>query len=342
MASNHYAVTAKELGILLKAFIATKSPAIIKGAPGIGKTSIVSQVAKETGAEFVPMYPAISSPTDPKGQPVYDREEKRAKFVPYGNLERFISAQKPMVVLLDDFGQATPAVQASFMHLLGERRIGDHAVSEHVVFYIATNDKNQNAAVNGVIEPMKSRSHTIVELVPDVESWLSWAVRNQIRPEVTGFIRLRPEMLWDFKPTSDLVNSPSPRTAQHVSIILGMGMPRDLQFKAIVGAAGEGFATEFAGFISLFETLRDPDEILRDPMGVEIPEDNPSVVYAYCAALSARVSKKNIQSITSFASRLPPEFAVKLVQYDCLSKDPSIAETEAYTKWAVENHHWYK
>ncbi len=43
------------------------------------------------------------------------------------------------VCLLDDLGQAPPAVQAAAMQLLLARRVNGHAVSDHVTFLAATN-----------------------------------------------------------------------------------------------------------------------------------------------------------------------------------------------------------
>jgi len=39
----------------------------------------------------------------------------------------------------------------------------------------------------------------------------------------------------------------------------------ELQYEAFKGAAGEGLANEFVGFLRVYQTLPDPDSILADP-----------------------------------------------------------------------------
>ena len=213
------ALRPKELSDVIGKFIKERSPILIKGEPGVGKTSIVEQTARSLNYECILSHPCIQSPTDYRGFPVYNREEDRAKFLPYETLERLVRTKRPTVFFLDDFGQALPSVQAAIQNLLSSRQVGDHKISDDVVFVIATNDKGQGANVTGVLSTIKSRCGTIVELKTDPEHWLNWAMQNNIRPEVTGFIRLRPEMLSQFELTTELTNFPCPRTVANLSKI---------------------------------------------------------------------------------------------------------------------------
>jgi len=44
-----------------------------------------------------------------------------------------------------------------------------------------------------------------------------------------------------------------------------------------------------------------------------------------------------MEEIVTFAKRLPAEFQVKLLQYDCKHTNPANHETAAYTQWAIDN-----
>jgi len=337
MGDNLTAVNPEQLKEILRHVVKSKASLIIKGAPGIGKTAIVEEAVKELGYEFMAMYPAISSPTDFLGHPVYDDTTKTARFVPYGNLERLINATQPIVVLLDDFGFASPSVQAASMHLLAERRVGDNAISDHVNFIIATNDKGQHAGVNSIIEPVKSRPVSIVELKPDVDMWINWANKNNIRPELIGFIKFRPHLLHAFTPTSEMTNSPSPRTCVHVSQILDYNLKDDTRFAMIAGAVGSGFAYEFDGFLRMFEGLVDPEELLNNPENVDLSAENPAILCAYCSIVTSKATRDNMASVIRFAERLPNEYMVKLVAFDILGKDQNLSETKAYITWTIKN-----
>jgi hypothetical protein len=242
---------------------------------------------------------------------------------------------------MDDFGLATQQLQGSAMHLLSERRVGHHKISDKVTFILATNNKGEMAGVNGILEPVKSRCVTILKMEPDATDWLRWAVGNGIRPEVTGFIRLRPELLWDFMPSNDFINSPSPRTVEHVNDILNMELPRTVSNAMIYGSIGDGFSREFLGFLKLYDNMVDPDFIINNPEEVEIPNDNPSLIYAYMSALTYRVNPKNFDNIVKFARRLSTEYNVKLVHYDLIAKNPKLVNSKTYIDWVVDFQEYF-
>ncbi len=326
-----------KLAVAIKSTILAKKPFIIVGPPGVGKTEVIEQVAKKTNHELLVMYPAISEPTDFKGYPTYNHETREASFVPFDTLKLLIEARRPTIVLLDDFGQANQSVQAAAMHLLRARKVGEFPVSDNVTFIIATNNRQHHAGVAGVLEPVKSRAISIIHLEVDLEDWIKWALENQIVPEVIAFMRLRGnDLLSSFVPTTDLTNTPSPRGQESVSDIVKMGLPADIEYEMIKGAMGEGYAVELRGFLTLFRNLPDPAQILQNPETIDVP-DNPMVIYAYCGALASIATPENMDKIVAFANRIPIEFQVKLLQYDCKHTNSSNHETAAYTEWAINN-----
>ena len=238
-----------QLQAFLKVAIPNKVSILIKGAPGVGKSDIVTQVAKELGYNLIVEHPIVSDPTDFKGLPFPRGEE--AVFLPYGNLSRIIKTKEPTIFFIDDLGQALYAVQAAVMQLLLTARIGSHKVSDKVTFVAATNRRIDQAGVQGLLEPVKSRFISIVELTPDLEDWCKWALENNMPPELVAFIRFRPNLLFDFTPTKDLVNSSCPRTVANVGKLINMGIPKELEYELFTGAAGEKFASEFVGFLKI-------------------------------------------------------------------------------------------
>ena len=338
---NQNIINTQELKQIVRACIKAHKPLFIVGSPGIGKTQIVKMIALEDGYNCIDLNISLCNPTMFSGLACYDRDTKRASFLPYDHLLKMIEATKETIVFLDDFSVATQANQASAMHLLAERRIGQFPISEKVTFILASNNKGENAAVNGILEPVKSRCVSIINLEPNADDWINWAINNGIRSEVIGFIRLRPEMLWDFTPTNDFTNSPSPRTVVHVSDILNMNLPVTLQHSMIAGAIGNGFCNEFSGFLRLYQNMIDPDYIIQNPSTVEIPND-VSLIYAYMAALTYKAKKENFTKILTFAKRLPIEYNIKFVYYDLISKDKTLAETPAYIQWVNEYQNYLK
>jgi hypothetical protein len=69
-------------------------------------------------------------------------------------------------------------------------------------------------------------------------------------------------------------------------------IPEGLEYELISGAAGEGFAAEFMGFLRIFESLPDLATILADPDNSPVPTE-PSVLFAVVGALVARAERQN-------------------------------------------------
>jgi hypothetical protein len=308
-------------------------PVLLVGQPGVGKSDIVTQTAAAEGMELVISHPVVSDPTDYKGMPFV--VQGRAEFLPFGELRRIVEADRPTVYFLDDLGQAAPSVQAAAMQLLLARRVGEHRVSDLVTFAAATNRRQDKAGVQGILEPVKSRFVSILHLDPDVDDWCLWAARTHLPAELVSFIRFRPDMLAAFVPTRDMVNSPSPRTVASVGYLLNAGLPQDLAFEMISGAAGSEFATEFLAFLRIYERVPDVEQILADPATADVPAE-PSILYALSGALGARADVDNFGDIVVYANRLSPEFSVLLVR-ECALRNSEIMETEAFERWAEEH-----
>ena len=212
-----------QLQRLLTTAFRHKLKVLIKGAPGIGKTEIVMQACAAAGAALIVMHPAVSDPTDFKGLPAI--VEKHAEFLPYGQLRKLIEATTLTVCFIDDIGQAPHAVQAALMQLIQQREIDGHRISDQVVFCGATNDNSHMAGVQSILEPVKSRWHTIVELVPDQIEWVRWAKKQGLAEEVLAFVMFRGmEALSNFKATRELTNSPSPRTVANAAALFSAGL----------------------------------------------------------------------------------------------------------------------
>lgn len=325
-------VTPKNVKTILSRCIAGRIPVMLTGAPGVGKSDIVAQAAEAAGADVILSHPAVSDPTDAKGLPWPDQERGRATFLPFGDLARALEATKPTVWFLDDLGQATPAVQASFMQLLLARQVNDHALPDCVTFVAATNRRADRAGVQGILEPVKSRFGTIVELQPSLDDWVEWAYQNDIPAEVIAFLRFKSTMLLDFNPTADMENSPCPRTWSHVAKLVQLGLPKGVELAAIAGAVGEGAATEFVSYLGMFRDLPDIDLLLDDPYGQPLPEEL-NVQFAVASSMAARASKENFGRVVKYALRLhenrQSEFGVMMLT-DAIVKDSMLSQTKAF------------
>jgi hypothetical protein len=324
-----------DLKVLLSEAIENRDPVMVTGAPGIGKSDLFWWAASDADADIILSHPAVSDPTDIKGLPwVVDGA---ASFLAFGDLRRAIEATRPTVWVFDDLGQATPAVQASAMQLFLAREVNGHKISPFVTFFAATNRRTDRAGVSGILEPVKSRFITIVELQADILSWCRWALDHDVPPELIAFLRSFPDLLSAFVPSADLTNSPCPRTWAHAARLLRYKrLSASARHEALSGAVGEAAANQLLVYLRMYAELVNVDQILLNPATAPIPT-SPSQLYAIVSALAYRATAGNFDRIGQYITRLMDghrEFAALCVK-DSVRRHPETTQTAAYVRLAV-------
>jgi hypothetical protein len=322
----------------LKIAIEKNFPILLKSAPGCAKTSLVEQACGDLSVDLIIAHPVVSESVDFKGMPWIYQDPNLGRpvalFVPFNQLEQLINAKKRTVFFLDDLGQAVTTVQAACMQLILARALNEHKISEEVVFFAATNRKQDKAGVQGILEPVKSRFHTIIEVDVNTDDWIEWAYKNNMPSGLIQYIRWRKgPALYNFQPTLDITNSPCPRTVTKVGEMINGGIPNALRSEVFKGACGEAWGAEFTGFLKIMESLPEIDTILKEPdKAIVPPKEKADVIYAICGALIERATKDNFKNIVAYSERLPVEYSLMIVK-DCILRNKSLASTPVWQKW---------
>lgn len=320
---------------LLPFYFNARLPIMLTGAPGVGKTDLVTAAAAALKYRLLVTHPVVEDPTDKKGLPFPSKDGESATFLPYGDLLAMLNATEPTVVFLDDLGQAPAAVQASNMQLLLARRINQHKIPDCVTFAAATNRRSDRAGVTGILEPVKSRFGAIVELEANLEDWKLWAADHSIPAEIVSFLNFKKNLFAEaWKPSQDIAAQPCPRTWAFAAEALKMKMPARLEAHALEAAVGAAAAGEFLSFLRMYRDLPDLDELLENVDHAPIPDD-PATLYAIATSLAIMADVNNFAKVARYAERLADggvgEVAVLLVR-DAVRRDRSLYETKAFTK----------
>ena len=328
---------ASSLTALLVAAMGARRNVLIVSDPGVGKSALVEVACRIAGVrsdDLIISHPGVEDPTDPKGLPSLNPNKKgEATFLPFGALAKALRATRPTVWFLDDFGQATPAVQAAYMQLLLARQVNGHVLPDCVTFVAATNRRTAGMGVSGCLEPVKSRFSTIVNLEADIEDWSAWAMDAGIDERVIAYLRFDSTMLHQFEASSDMTNTPSPRTWENFSEVLSWNLAKGDREEAGVGAVGQGAAGQYFAFENQLAHLPHADAIFADPEAFDIRESRPEVLYAVVTTLAIRTTAKTFGAVCRFAERLERdgrgEFA-SLLMRDSTRRSPELEATPEY------------
>jgi hypothetical protein len=315
----------------LKVLIRAGQPVFVWAGPGVGKSSVVAQVAAELKLVLRDVRALLLDPVDLRGLPFLGSDGRSKWATP-----DFLPQDGEGILFLDELNAAPAMVQASCYQLVLDRRLGEYTLPEGWAIVAAGNRDSDRAVTTRMPTPLRNR-FVHLDFEVDLQEWCEWAIREGIRPEVIAFLRFRPALLSEFN--KDACAFPSPRSWEFVSRILdSLGTPSSpaLEHELIAGAVGAGAATEFSGFLRMFRELPDIDAILMNPQRPPVPEES-SAQYAVASALARCASDTNFDRICTYLERLPTEFRVLCV-HDATLRDGTLRSTAAYVKFAVRHH----
>jgi dynein-related subfamily AAA family protein len=321
---------------VLRRTIPAGLPVLLVGAPGVGKTAIVREVAAELGCELVVSHPVTADPTDFRGLPWMI--DGRASFLPIGDLARLAELDgRRGIWLIDDLGQALTATQAAVMQLVhrDSRALNGFELPEGVAVVACSNRAQDRAGVGTFLAPLVSRFTTVLSVEPEPVSFVHWAIRRGgFNPLVASFLRWKPDYLLDStRPEHSLEQRCSPRTWHHVSRLLDLGFTAAELIDPVAGAITPSIATEFLAYLQVYESLPNADLVRAAPDHAPLP-GALDATYATAVHLAMAAKRADFDLYCRYVARLPPEFQL-LFMLTAITRLPELTHTAAYIDWAT-------
>lgn len=302
-------------------------------SPGQGKTSTVVQYVEhrqETNPNFGLVILSLAQ---------YDAGEIAGWLIEQnGQMVRLRPEWMPTdgegVVFIDEAFQAPTANQNIMAQLVNERRIGEHKLPDGWAIVCAGNRLSDRAGTNQIPSHLRDRL-TFVNVEFDLEEFLAYANKTGVSPVIKGLARFRPELFNQFD--KDAMAFGSARSWFKTDEICKWGLDPVVEMEAVAGQVGEGNAAEYYGYKRLYETCPDIDkEIIGNPSGAPIP-DEPSVMYAVCAAIADRINPTNVEACLAYLARLPhQEFAVFTIK-DAFNRDNKLVTNPKFRQFMLDN-----
>ncbi len=313
----------------MHSLIEAKIPTFLWGAPGIGKSSIIKQIARENGIECIDLRLSLMDPTDLKGIPFYEKDSHSALWAP----PSFLPREGRGILFLDELNSAAPAVQASAYQLILDRKVGEYTLPEGWAIVAAGNREGDRGVVYRLPSPLANR-FVHIEMEVNALDWRDWALSRGIDERVVAYIGFKNSALFGFDPLKNERSFATPRSWEAVHTILNSSLSKTLCLEAFSGAVGEAAAVDFLGFCQVMDKLPDVDAILKGE-DVEASEDL-STLYALSSALVSRIlsapTDDAVSHVLRYTLKLKNEFAVMIVQ-DLQRQGVSMEHLDAYGEW---------
>ncbi|MDC0671506.1 AAA family ATPase [Nannocystis sp. ncelm1] len=176
--------------------VAVVRPVFIWGPPGIGKSAIVQQFARQVDLPCVSLLGSQLAPEDLIGVPQI--VDGKSRFCP----PTMIARDTPYCLFLDELNACSHEVQKAFYSLIHERRLGEYELPRGSIVIGAGNRAQDSAIVRPMSSALLNRM-IHVQLQTSHRDWLEWAHANEIHPTVIEYVQNRPDHLWSQPPKTE-------------------------------------------------------------------------------------------------------------------------------------------
>ena len=317
------------------------TPVMIWGPPGIGKSQIVAQIAQQHSVPLLDIRLSQMEPSDLRGIPF--RVDKFVEWAPPAILPDAQRHGAAGIMFLDEITSAPPSVSAAAYQLILDRRLGEYRVPDGWAIFAAGNRQGDRGVSYVMPAPLANR-FTHYEIEAHADDWVTWAYAQQIDARLIGFLRFRPELLFDFDATRNPVAFPSPRSWEFAHRALQkFAHEPDLLLATLQACVGPAAGIELHAFIQHLEQLPDIDAILRGD-NLPVPKEI-DVQYAVASALVSRgarahgnpQAKEIYGRIIDYAARFPQrEMGVMIVHDLARVVGRDVYAIPEFNRWAKD------
>ena len=315
------------------------------GAPGVGKSQGVRQLAAEleesTGkrVEVTDVRLLLFNPIDLRGIPTANEDKTLAIWLKPQIFQMDAGDEVINILFLDEISAAPQSVQAAAYQITLDRVVGEHKLPENCIVIAAGNRVTDKSVAYKMPKALANRLLHI-EIESDFDAWKAWAIRSGIHEKVIGFLSFKQNYLMDFDATAEDLAFATPRSWEMVSNLLNyVSDDVEKMFGMISGLIGTGVAVEFCTWTTVYAELPDIEDIFAGKMPV-LPT-NTDAMYALTSSMTAyaRAHKEELDLIANsiaYANRMPPDFSTVLLKdYMFLDKNykNKLLSIPEFAKW---------
>ncbi|MCD7745684.1 MAG: AAA family ATPase [Lachnospiraceae bacterium] len=240
-------------------------PVLLLGAPGIGKTQIMEQIARECQIGLVSYTITHHTRQSAIGLPFLSKmvfDDQEYTVTEYTMSEIVASIYKKMeatglregILFIDEINCVSETLAPAMLQFLQCKTFGSHEIPQGWIIVAAGNPPEYNKSVREFDVVTMDRVKKI-EVEPDYAVWKEYAQKEQIHSAVISYLDTRPGSFYKMETTVDGRKFATPRGWEDLSTMLrvyeslGKEMDREVVVQYI---QHETIAKDFANYLELY------------------------------------------------------------------------------------------
>jgi hypothetical protein len=273
------------------------------------------------------------------------------------NEELGVHLNKPIILMIDEYGKANPAVKNALLRLMLERKIGSSTLHPDSLVFATTNLGSEGvgdllpAHARNRLTIIKTRKPTNVEWIED------WALNAGVDHTMLAWVTDNPQVFHSFEDYKEpdankFIYHPAdpsrtsfvtPRSLEKASNWLKVRdkLTDKTLMAALIGTIGTEAAANLNTYVRVADQLPSLDAIKKDPMGAQVPNSASAVCMVVHRTLQT-IDKSWMDSWMDYMSRLDKEaqtmFAMQ-VRRPNYNKQSEVVTNKKFTAWCMQNNY---
>jgi len=330
---------------------------LVQGHMGTGKSSLLKILADELPSHTPCYFDCTTKDLGDISIPKMANIDN-ADFVTYAtNEELGVHIDAPIILMVDEYGKANPAVKNALLRLMLERKIGSHALHPDSIVFATTNLGAEG--VGDLLPPhARNRITVVTARKPDNMEWIEWGINNGVDHTLLGWCKDNPQVFHGFEDVKDPSDNPyiyhpqqqraafcTPRSLEAASDWLKQRHLIDDQTLTgvLIGTIGDRAAMDLMAFVRLADQLPTLQSIKDAPNTARIPDSASAVcmvVYRTLASLDDTWVDQWLDYMVRLDKEAQGMFAngVRAPKY---AKKSMVMTNKKFTQWAMDNNYMF-
>lgn len=289
---------------VIKAIMKSGEVPLLIGEAGIGKTTVIHDIAKETNRKVIEIPLQVMDAEDFIGM-VHETPDGKFDFL----LPKWFPTdpKEKVIIFLDEVNRSTRRVRGALLKIVLEHQLNGHKLPNDTWIAAAMNPATDDYEVEEVADQAFLSRFVRIDTKADVDEWLRWARKHKINKHVIDFVRENRQWLIT-KPNEDDNVAPNPRTWAKISNMLNMLTPEQIEnhgFDVLKNQIGKECTVSFLRFMKNESKNISPEEFIHKPKEVHdkvnnLPDDKKNILLIKTVDYVIDKLDKNINYIDEF------------------------------------------